>query len=78
MLIAAAARCVYLRVGLPVEFFPAALAADVEHAVRNALTDDGPPPLSASGLQLHERLTAIQESLERVDKKGLYRSRSRS
>jgi hypothetical protein len=47
-------------------------------AVRSALTDDGPPPLSASGLQLHERLTAIQESLERVDKKGLYRSRSRS
>jgi hypothetical protein len=47
-------------------------------AVRSALTDDGPPPLSASGLQLHERLTAIQESLEWVDKKGLYRSRSRS
>jgi hypothetical protein len=47
-------------------------------AVRSSLTDDGPPPLSASGLQLHGRLTAIQESLERVDKKGLYRSRSRS
>jgi len=47
-------------------------------AVRSALTDDGPPPLSASGLQLHERLTAIQASLERGEKKGLYRSRSRS
>lgn len=47
-------------------------------AVRSALTDDGPPPLSASGLQLHERLTAIQESLEQAEKKGLYRSRSRS
>ena len=47
-------------------------------AVRSALTDDGPPPLSASGLQLHERLTEIQDSLERVEKRGLYPSRSRS
>jgi hypothetical protein len=47
-------------------------------AVRSALTDDGPPPLSASGLQLHERLTAIQDSLGRVEKRGLYPSRSRS
>jgi hypothetical protein len=47
-------------------------------AVRSSLTDDGPPPLSASGLQLHERLSAIQDSLERAEKKGLYRSRSRS
>jgi hypothetical protein len=47
-------------------------------AVRSALTDDGPPPLSASGLQLHERLSQIQDSLERVEKRGLYRSRSRS
>lgn len=46
-------------------------------AVRSALTDDGPPPLSASGLQLHERLTEIQDSLERVEKRGLYPSRSR-
>lgn len=45
-------------------------------AVRSALTDDGPPPLSASGLQLHERLSAIQDSLERTEKKGLYQSRS--
>lgn len=47
-------------------------------AVRSALTDDGPPPLSASGLQLHERLSDIQDSLERVEKRGLYPSRSRS
>jgi hypothetical protein len=44
-------------------------------AVRSALSDDGPPPLSASGLQLHERLSKIRESLERVEKKGLCRSR---
>jgi hypothetical protein len=35
-------------------------------AVRSALTDDGRPPLCASGLKLHERLTAITESIERV------------
>ncbi|HEX2081524.1 MAG TPA: ISNCY family transposase [Longimicrobium sp.] len=39
-------------------------------AVRSALTDDGPPPLSASGLQLHERLSQIRDSLERVEKRG--------
>lgn len=44
-------------------------------AVRSALTDDGPPPLSASGLQLHERLSAVQESLEKVEKRGLCQSR---
>lgn len=43
-------------------------------AVRSALTDDGPPPLSASGLQLHERLSQIRESLERAEKKGLCQS----
>jgi Transposase, Mutator family len=40
-------------------------------AVRSALTDDGHPPLSASGLKLHERLTLIVASLERVAKKGV-------
>lgn len=44
-------------------------------AVRSALTDDGPPPLSASGLQLHERLSEIRDSLERVEKKGLCQGR---
>jgi hypothetical protein len=35
-------------------------------AVRSALTDDGPPPLCASGLKLHDRLTAMAASLDRV------------
>ena len=42
-------------------------------AVRSALTDDGHPPLAAPGLTLHERLTLIATSLERVAKKGAYR-----
>lgn len=39
-------------------------------AVRSALTDGGRPPLEASGLQLQERLTAIDASLDRAAKKG--------
>jgi hypothetical protein len=39
-------------------------------AVRSALTDDGRPPLEASGLRLHERLTAVATSLQRAAKKG--------
>jgi len=39
-------------------------------AVRSALTDDGSPPLDAPGLRLHERLTQIHASIERVEKKG--------
>lgn len=39
-------------------------------AVRSAITDDGRPPLQASGLKLQERLTAISASLGRVEKKG--------
>jgi hypothetical protein len=35
-------------------------------AVRAALTDDGRPPLAASGLELHQRLSAIASSLDRV------------
>ena len=35
-------------------------------AVRGALTDDGRPPLVASGLRLKERITAIEASLEHV------------
>jgi hypothetical protein len=35
-------------------------------AVRSALTDDGRPPLAASGLRLHGRLTAIHASIGRV------------
>ena len=45
-------------------------------AVRSALTDDGRPPLSAPGLKLHERITAIVASLTRVSQKGAYRVRS--
>ncbi len=38
-------------------------------AVRSALTDDGRPPLDASGLKLHRRLWDIAASLERVAEK---------
>jgi hypothetical protein len=41
-------------------------------AVRSAITDDGRPPLSASGLKLHGRLSAIRDSVERVSKRGNY------
>jgi hypothetical protein len=53
-------------------------AADVTRgyclAVRSALTDDGRPPLCASGLKLHARLSAIAASLGRLAEKGDYRS----
>jgi Transposase, Mutator family len=39
-------------------------------AVRSALTDDGRPPLEASGLKLHSRLQAVAQSLGRVEGKG--------
>lgn len=39
-------------------------------AIRSALTDDGRPPLAAAGLQLHDRLSAVPQSLERVEKRG--------
>ena len=35
-------------------------------AVRAALTDDGLPPLAASGLKLHDRLSRIAASLDHV------------
>jgi hypothetical protein len=38
-------------------------------AVRSALTDDGHPPLDADGLQLEERLQAIDDSIGRVAEK---------
>ena len=38
-------------------------------AVRSALTDDGRPPLEASGLKLHERLSGVVASLDRVAEK---------
>ena len=39
-------------------------------AVRSALTDDGRPPLAASGLKLADRLGAVVASLDRVAEKG--------
>ena len=39
-------------------------------AVRSALTEDGRPPLDASGLKLQQRLTTIDQSLERLEQKG--------
>ena len=47
----------------------AAVVRDYCGAVRSALTDDGRPPLAASGLKLHERLSAIAASLKRVQTK---------
>jgi hypothetical protein len=38
-------------------------------AVRSAITDDGRPPLAASGLKLHNRLTQVSQSLDRVAEK---------
>ena len=44
-------------------------------AVRSALTDDGRPPLEASGLKLQDRLAAVADSLDRVaGKRGSRRS----
>lgn len=42
-------------------------------AVRSALTDDGRPPLCASGLKLRDRLEAITASLSRLAEKGACR-----
>lgn len=49
----------------------AAVVQDYCAAVRSALTDDGRPPLEASGLKLHQRLSDIADSLERAEKGGL-------
>ena len=42
-------------------------------AVRSAITDDGRPPLEASGLKLHARLSAVVVSVGRVKAKGARR-----
>jgi hypothetical protein len=42
-------------------------------AVRSAITGDGRPPLEASGLKLHARLSAVARSLGRVTAKGARR-----
>jgi hypothetical protein len=46
-------------------------------AVRSAITDDGRPPLAASGLRLKARLEAVADSLDRVAEKGAPCRRSR-
>lgn len=56
----------------------AVVIRDYCSAVRSALTDDGRPPLVASGLRLQGRLSAIAASLERVDRKKGYRFNCRS
>src|SRR5690349_66469 len=55
----------------------AAVARGYCAAVRSAITDDGRPPLAASGLQLKARLEAMADSLDRVAEKGAGRRRSR-
>lgn len=45
-------------------------------AVRSSITDDGRPPLAASGLKLHGRVTAISRSLDRASQKGGFRRSS--
>ncbi len=47
-------------------------------AVRSALTDDGRPPLEASGLKLRRRLGAVSASLGRAAEKGGSRPSCRS
>jgi hypothetical protein len=39
-------------------------------AIRSALSDDGQAPLDTPGLRLHERVSQIAESLQRVEEKG--------
>lgn len=56
----------------------AATIRDYCGAVRSALTDDGRPPLVASGLKLRDRLSAIAASLERVAEKRGCRPNCRS
>jgi hypothetical protein len=41
-------------------------------AVRSSLTDDGRPPLEASGLKLQDRLTQISDSIARVEQKKAF------
>lgn len=50
----------------------ATIIEDYCSAVRSSITNDGHPPLEASGLKLQENLTLIEQSLERMEKKVLY------
>jgi Transposase, Mutator family len=51
-------------------------AAAVARGYCAAITDDGRPPLAASGLKLKARLEAVADSLDRVAEKGAARRRS--
>ena len=62
----------------PVALAAAEVARGYCAAVRSAITDDGRPPLAASGLRLKARLEAVADSLDRVKEKGAARRRSRS
>jgi hypothetical protein len=53
---------------------PAEVVRGYCSAVRSALTDDGRPPLEASGLKLHTRLSAIVGSLSRIEKRAYHPS----
>ena len=44
--------------------------AEAVRGYRSALTDDGRPPLEASGLKLRQRLAAVSASLGRAAQKG--------
>jgi hypothetical protein len=57
---------------------PAEVARGYCAAVRSAITDDGRPPLAASGLKLKARLEAVADSLDRVVEKGAARRHRRS
>jgi hypothetical protein len=59
------------------EDLAAAVARGYCAAVRSAITDDGRPPLAASGLKLKARLEAVADSLDRIEEKGVARRRSR-
>lgn len=54
----------------------AAIVRGYAVAVRSALTDDGMAALDAPGLRLHERLSQIQESVQRMEEKGADRPNS--
>ena len=56
----------------------AAAILDYCSAVRSAITDDGRPPLDASGLKLHDRLEKVTNSLATVASKKGYRNRLKS
>ncbi|AUB41652.1 Transposase [Nostoc flagelliforme CCNUN1] len=49
----------------------ATIIEDYCSAVRSSITNDGHPPLEASGLKLQQNLILIEESLQRMEKSAL-------